>query len=52
MSEELKINMPLFNINEEAELENNLKFHLDEFTNEIMKTMSRDKDIVILKFVD
>ena len=51
MSEELKINMPLFNINEEAELENNLSFHLDEFTDEIMRTMTRDKDIKILKKV-
>lgn len=51
MSEELKINMPLFNINEEAELENNLSFHLDEFTNEIMRTMTRDKEIEILKKV-
>lgn len=51
MSEELKINMPLFNINEEAELENKLSFHLDEFTNEIMRTMTRDKDIIILKKV-
>lgn len=51
MSEELKINMPLFNINEEAELENKLSFHLEEFTNEIMRTMTRDKDIKILKKV-
>ena len=51
MSEELKINIPLFNINEEAELENKLSFHLEEFTNEIMRTMTRDKDIKILKKV-
>lgn len=51
MGEELKINMPLFNIGEEAELENKLLFHLDEFTNEIMRTMSKDKDIIILKKV-
>ena len=51
MSEELKINMPLFNINEEAELENKLSFHLEEFTNKIMRTMTRDKDIKILKKV-
>ena len=52
MSEELKINnIPLFNIGEEAEIENKLLFHLDEFTNEIMKTMTRDKEIIILKKV-
>ena len=51
MSEELKINIPLFNIGEKAELENKLSFHLDEFTNEIMKTMTRDKEIIILKKV-
>lgn len=42
MSEELKINIPVFNENEEAELENKLLFHLDEFTSEIMKTMTKD----------
>ena len=48
MSEELKINnIPLFNIGEKAELENKLLYHLDEFTNEIMKTMTRDKEIII-----
>ena len=51
MSEELKIKMPLFNINEEVELENKLSFHLDEFTDEIMRTMTRDKEIIILKKV-
>ena len=51
MSEELKINIPVFNENEEAELENKLLFHLDEFTSEIMKTMTKDKDIIILKKV-
>ena len=52
MSEELKINnIPLFNIGEKAELENKLLYHLDEFTNEIMKTMTRDKEIIILKKV-
>lgn len=51
MSEEIKINMPLFDINEEAELEYELSFHLEEFTNEIMRTMSKEKDIIILKKV-
>lgn len=49
--EEFKIKIPVFNKIEEAELENKLLFHLDEFTNEIMKTMTKDKDIIILKKV-
>lgn len=51
MNEKLKVNMPLFNIKEEAELENKLSFHLDEYTNEIIRTMSKDKEIIILKKV-
>ena len=51
MSEELKIKMPLSNINEEVELENKLSFHLDEFTDKIMRTMTRYKEIIILKKV-
>lgn len=49
--EKVKINIPIFNNIEEAELENKLNFHLEEFTNEIMKTISKDKDIIILKKV-
>ena len=48
---EIKISFPLFTFNEEAQLENTLNFHLDEFVNEINKTMSKDKDIIILKKV-
>ena len=55
MSEEekevIKMSYPLFTSNEEAQLENMLNFHLDEFVNEINKTMSKDKDIIILKKV-
>ena len=51
MSEELKVNIPFFNGTEEAEIENKLLFHLDEFTNEIMRTITKDKDIMILKKV-
>ncbi len=54
MSEEekkIKISFPMFTSVEEAQLENTLEFHLDEFVNEINKTMTRDKDIIILKKV-
>ena len=51
MSEEIKINIPFFNGSEEAEIENKLLFHLDEFTDEIMRTITKDKDMVILKKV-
>lgn len=51
MSEEIKISIPFFNGSEEAEIENKLLFHLDEFTDEIMRTITKDKDMVILKKV-
>ena len=47
----IKISFPMFTSVEEAQLENTLNFHLDEFVNEINKTMTRDKDIIILKKV-
>ena len=49
--EVIKMSFPLFTSNEEAQLENMLNFHLDEFVNEINKTMSKDKDIIVLKKV-
>lgn len=51
MSKNIKINVPIFSNLEEVELERTLTFHLDEFTNEIMKTISHDREIIILKKV-
>lgn len=48
---EIKFNVPLFSVDEYAQLESNINFHLEECTNEILKTLSKDKEVVILKKV-